>query len=78
MSTTPVVSFPVRCSCLCGETVTAYDEGFSSTTVEVDACSTLRARGIVSVTVRKSAAYAAAVPTSAVRHRDGLVAFEVA
>lgn len=67
-------SFSVLCPC-CGELVLAADAGFSATTVEVEACSARRAVGMVSVTMRKSAAYAAAPPATVVAHRDGLVVF---
>lgn len=68
-------TFTVRCACGCGEVVTATDEGFAATSVAVEACATLRAGGAVSQTVRKSAAYAAAVAEPVIRHREGLVAF---
>ncbi len=67
-------SFSVPCPC-CGEIVTAHDAGFTATTAEVEACSVRRAAGVVSDTVRKSAAYVAAVPTTTFSHRDGLVSF---
>lgn len=70
-----VGTFEVRCGCGCGEAVKAHDAGFSATTVEVAACSSRRAAGVVSVTMRKSAAFAAAVPATALVHRDGLVTF---
>lgn len=70
------MSFTIFCTCGCGEAVEALDEGFSAVSVEVAACSTLQAAGVVSSTIRKSAAYAAAVPqSSGWAHRDGLVTF---
>ena len=70
------MSFSVSCPCGCGHIVSAFDEGFSATTVEVEACQTLAADGICSSQMRKSWAYSHAVPTaSPVQHRDGLVVF---
>jgi hypothetical protein len=70
------MSFTIFCTCGCGEAVEASDAGFAATSVEVEACPTLRAAGVVSSTIRKSAAYAAAVPASAGwSHKDGLVTF---
>lgn len=66
-------TFEILCPC-CGERVKAHDAGFSATTVTVDACPTQAAAGIVSLTIRKSAAYEAAAPVTTVMHRDGLVA----
>lgn len=43
----------VYCPC-CAEPVAMRDAGFSATTVELEACSTLRAEGITSRTFRKS------------------------
>ena len=68
-------TFEVFCGCGCGEAVKARDAGFSATSVEVLACARQRAAGVVSMTMRKSAAFAAAVPATALAHRDGLVAF---
>lgn len=70
-----MATFAVSCPC-CGSAVEASDAGFTATSVEIAACPTRRAAGVVSVTMRKSAAYAAAVPASAgTFHRDGLVVF---
>lgn len=68
------MDFSIVCPC-CGSVVTASDAGFSATTVEVKACPTGQAAGIVSRTMRKSAAYAAAAPVTVLAHRDGLVSF---
>jgi NAD-dependent DNA ligase len=68
------MTFPIFCPC-CGQQVEALDKGFAATSVEVAACDTQRAIGIVSWTIRKSAAYAAAVPVYSVRHSTGLVEF---
>ena len=54
------MTFQITCTCGCGVIVEAQDQGFSATEVEVQACPRRRADGIVSVTVRKSVAYAAA------------------
>lgn len=54
-------TFQVSCPCECGEEVTATDEGFQATSVEVAACSTASARGVASWTLRKTAAYERAV-----------------
>jgi len=67
--------FSISCPCRCGEVVEAGDAGFSATTVTVEACTKVRAMGIVSTTIRKSEAYSLAVPTTVVSHRDGLVGF---
>ena len=69
------MSFQINCTCGCGQVVEAVDSGFHATTVEMEACENRKGFGMVSLTVRKSAAYAAAVPTTVLRHRDGLVTF---
>lgn len=69
-----MATFTVLCPC-CGSAVSASDAGFSATTVEIAACPTGQAAGIVSRTMRKSAAYAAAAPVTVLAHRDGLVSF---
>jgi hypothetical protein len=70
------MSFTINCTCGCGQAVEASDAGFSATSCEVEACPTLRAAGVVSTTIRKSAAYAAALPVSTGwAHRTGLVTF---
>jgi hypothetical protein len=66
------VSITIACPC-CGQAVEARYAGFESTTVEVVACDSQRAVGIVSWTMRKSAAFAAVVPEPVYRHRDGFV-----
>lgn len=69
-------SFSVTCPCGCDEVVAAHDAGFTATSVEVDACPSCSANGIVSREMRKSWAYANAVPASTgLQHRDGLVVF---
>jgi len=74
--TTAPTTFNVFCGCGCGETVKATDAGFFATSCEVAACAKLRAAGMLSFTVRKTAAFAAAVPVvTSVRHIDGLVSF---
>lgn len=70
-----VSAFSIACPCKCGAVVTASDAGFTATTVSVEACPAIQARGIVSTTIRKSEAYSLAVPTTVVSHRDGQVAF---
>lgn len=75
MASTFISTFTISCPCGCGETLTASDAGFTSTTVSVEACTKVRAMGIVSTTIRKSEAYRLTVPTTVVSHRDGLVAF---
>lgn len=65
----------VICPCGCEAAVAIDMGGFSSTTIEVEACPTQAARGIESYTMRKSAGLAlqsVAAPTY-VRHVDGLV-----
>lgn len=75
METTPTAhTFIIACPC-CGMAVEARCAGFSATTVEVVACPTRQATGIVSVTMRKSAAYAAAEVEPIIHHRGGLVTF---
>jgi len=75
-TTAPIATtFTIFCGCGCGETVEASSAGFAATTCEVAACTARREAGMVSFTVRKSAAFAAAVPTTTVAHRDGLVCF---
>lgn len=64
--------FFVSCPCGCGEAVEASDAGFSATTVRVNCCERSE---LARVTVRKSWAYANAVPTTGVAHRDGSVVF---
>jgi len=68
-------TFNMICTCGCEQVVEASDAGFAATTVEVEACDSLRKEwGMASQTIRKSAAYAAAVPAaSGLRRRDGLV-----
>lgn len=68
------MSFSISCTC-CGQQVEARDAGFTATTVEVVACDRQRAAGIVSWTMRKSAAYAAVVPAEVLRHKSGFVTF---
>ena len=68
------MTFPIFCPC-CGQQVEALDKGFSAISVEVAACGTQRASGVVSWTIRKSAAYAAIVPAEVLRHKHGLVEF---
>ena len=67
--------FAISCPCKCGAVVEASDAGFTATTVSVEACPAILARGIVSTTIRKSEAYSLAVPTTGLRHRDGMVVF---
>lgn len=68
------MTFTINCLCGCGETVVALDEGFSAVTVTVAACGRRAAQGIASFEVRKSVAYAAALPASTgMQHRNGLV-----
>jgi hypothetical protein len=67
--------FFVTCPCGCEATCEATSAGFSATTVEVAACPTYIERGVSSVTLRKSAAYASAVPAVFARPRFGLVEF---
>jgi hypothetical protein len=78
MSTT----FPVQCPC--GDRYgfgVAVDAGFSATTVEVKPtqCERCQGAGVVSLTVRKTAAYALATvydnSVEGLRHKDGLVVF---
>lgn len=66
--------FQISCPC-CGQIVEARDAGFAATTVDVVACDRQRAAGVVSWTMRKSAAFAAAVPAETLRHKSGLVSF---
>lgn len=67
--------FLVSCPC-CSAPVEASDLGFSDTTVSVAPCPTQAAAGVVSTRMRKSAAYAAALPAPGdLRHHEGLVTF---
>jgi hypothetical protein len=68
------MTFSIHCPC-CSQQVEARDAGFSATTVEVVACAAQKAAGVVSWTMRKSAAYAAAAPAETFRHKDGFVTF---
>ncbi len=68
--------FTILCPCYCGSHVEATDAGFAATTVTVEPCLYLAARGVASSRMAKSAAYAAAVPTTATMAAGGLVAFE--
>ena len=70
-----MTTFTITCPCGCGSLLTAHDAGFSATVVTMDACPTRAAAGVVSFSVRKSDAYAAAVPASSLRQVDGLVSF---
>lgn len=65
------MTFQITCNCGCGEAVTATDAGFSATTVEVTACSSLKAQGIASTNWRKSSL--AIVSDVVETHRDALV-----
>ena len=64
----------ISCPC-CGQTVEGRYAGFAATSVEVDACESKRSTGIVSYTMRKSAAFAAVEPEPVYRHRDGFITF---
>lgn len=64
--------FSIFCPC-CGQVVEARDAGFTATAVEVVACTAQQAVGVVTWTMRKSAAYAAVVPAETLRHTTGLV-----
>lgn len=74
--TTPAVQALVVCDCGCGEAVSLDLGTFSSTTCELGACSSRKAAGIASLTLRKSAGlgYTPATSSPAVRHASGLVA----
>lgn len=68
------MTFSIRCP-HCGQVVEARDAGFAATSVTVAPCDGYRAEGISSWEIRKSAAYAAAVPAETLRHKDGFVTF---
>lgn len=69
------MTFPIICACGCEAAVNAHDAGFSAVQCVVEPCERLKAEGVTSYTMRKSAAYEAAISAdSAVRHRTGLVA----
>lgn len=71
----------IVCPCGCGEHVTAFDEGFTFTSVSIAACPKLADAGVFYCDIRKSAAYAladayqAATAAPVLIHGDGLVAF---